>query len=274
MIGRIIKGTLVVVIASVLATLAINAGDNLNNVSGSLLGAVLGLQEDECPQGMVFVDTSGGGFCVDKYEASPSKECLYGSPNNQGETQSNLEHDGCIPVSKEDATPWRYVAQHQAVQACMKAGKRLPTAEEWYLAAMGTPDSAGEQICSIDMPKKASPDRTGEYASCISYAGAYDMVGNVWEWVDETVVDGVYRRTTLPQEGYVAAVGTDGVPTETSDNPNQSFNDDYFWIQTEGVRGMFRGGYWGLSDRAGLYSAYSVMSPSFVGTGLGFRCVK
>jgi formylglycine-generating enzyme required for sulfatase activity len=274
MMGRIIKGALVVVLTSVMATLTINAGDNFNNISESLLGSVLNIEQGTCPDDMVFVSTESGGFCIDRYEASPSDECLFENPANQDESRANIDKAKCVPVSEPQKTPWVFIAQHQASLACAKAGKRLPTNDEWYRAAMGTPDSPGAGVCGIGK-QVTSPFQTATFQECVSIAGAYDMIGNVWEWVDETVQDGVYRKQTLPQEGYVSSVGTDGVPTETTkEGPDDNFNEDYFWINAEGVRGMFRGGYWGLEERAGVYGVYSVMSPSFVGPGLGFRCVK
>jgi formylglycine-generating enzyme required for sulfatase activity len=159
---------------------------------------------------------------------------------------------------------------------CARAGKRLPSALEWYRAALGTPDGRadGKPVCNIDAIGKTSPELSGEFPQCVSSAGVLDMVGNVWEWVDESIADGIYRDRLLPDAGYVSSVDQSGVAASVSEKPDSSFNNDYFWIEKTGVRGMFRGGFWGLGDRVGLYAVNATVETSFVGAGVGFRCVK
>ena len=100
------------------------------------------------------------------------------------------------------------------------------------------------------------------------------MVGNVWEWVDDIFEDGQYNGKDLPKQGYIVQVDNDGIPLKTEVVADSSFNNDYFWLEDEGVRGVFRGGFWGLGDRVGVYSVHAGVEPDFVGVGVGFRCVE
>ena len=280
MLSRFIKGSLVIVFTTILSTLAINAGDNIHNLSDSLLASVLpGSAKEKCPGEMVFVSMEGGGFCIDKYEVSPGEKCFYTDPKNQEETRLNLIEKECIPVSEEGVVPWRHISQNQAVSACAKVGKRLPSNKEWFLAALGTQDPTNNwnsDDCNVKRNwKKSEPGATGSASKCVSFVGAYDMVGNVWEWVRDTVKNKKYNEVLLPDAGYVTSADEAGVPSETDPTaPDANYNNDRFWVEDTGVAGMFRGGYWGSKDEAGIYSIHAHIPPSFVGVGVGFRCVK
>jgi formylglycine-generating enzyme required for sulfatase activity len=95
----------------------------------------------------------------------------------------------------------------QAAAAARNAGKRLPTNAEWQAAALGTP----ENLCNTSGNDFAP---TGTTAGCVSHVGAFDMVGNVWEWV----ADWVPRSTTCGSWGFsddlqcLAGAATTGAP--------------------------------------------------------------
>jgi hypothetical protein len=55
--------------------------------------------ESVCPSDMVFISAVGGGFCLDKYEASAGSDCSYNNPKNQIETSANLDLPSCRPLS-------------------------------------------------------------------------------------------------------------------------------------------------------------------------------
>ncbi len=265
------KRTLVVmVLATILSTLAIRATDRFFTASVKEASDFTG-----CPPDMVFVTSENGGFCIDKYENSPSPECTYSNPKSQTETRVNLDKSSCKPVSVPGAIPWRNISQNQAALACAKVGKRLPTNKEWFQAALGTPDiSSGwtPEDCNVN---SSGPRPTGSATKCVSFAGVYDMIGNVWEWVGETVADGIYENRTLPEQGFVWGVDENGMVYETNfDLSNPEYNHDFFWVRHEGVRGICRGGYWDNKSDAGIYAAYLVVPPAFSGIGVGFRCVK
>lgn len=268
-----------ILVSIVLVTVGIDAADNYDNLSQSIVGRVIfGEEEGPCPKDMVLVLSEDGDFCIDKYEASASENCPYVDPANKIQTRANLDDSECRVVSKKGAIPWRNLTKVQAMTACAKAGKRLPTMEEWFQAALGTPDKASDwsgSDCHIKNNWESQPGLTGSGEKCISYSGAYDMIGNLWEWVKDEAEDGYYEGKQLPEYGYVKAVDSKGLATETDKEiGGDEYYDDYFWIKDKGLRTMAKGGYWNNGPEAGVYSTYVVPPPSFVGPGVGFRCVK
>ena len=279
--GKITKTAIVMGLSVILVTLVMNAGDNIGNFSNSLVALLFGLNKPKnpCPDEMAFVATSEGkSFCIDKYEASANESCPFRNPLNQAETRANLERTICQPVSMSGVIPWRNISQNQAEVACAKAGKRLPANKEFYKASLGTPDpsfSWGEKDCNLGKRETSLPDAAGSREKCVSSSGVYDMIGNVWEWVEGTITDGAYQGRSLADQGFVKAADSEGIPVSTdAEQADLNYNEDYFWIDKSGSRGMFRGGYWGSDSKAGIYSVHAISPPSFTGIGVGFRCVK
>jgi hypothetical protein len=95
----------------------------------------------------------------------------------------------------------------------------------------------------------------------------------VWEWIDATVSGGMYAGRMLPSEGYVTEADQDGVPSAVGES-SPSFGEDYFFIDPVGVKGMFRGGFWSMNEKAGMFSINTTIPTSFVGVAVGFRCVR
>lgn len=268
------KEIIVVVLAVVLTTAAIKASDNFIGDSKDSASLASG----SCPDGMISISSEGGNFCIDRYEASTDSACPASNPVSQSDTRNNLEFSNCKAVSEPGKTPWRYISQNQAAVACAKAGKRLPTNKEWLAASLGTPDKASgwqSSDCQVANNWDSQPGESGSGAECRSAAGAFDMIGNVWEWVDGTIYEGSYHDKVLPQQGYVNAVDDEALPSATnSEIADENYNNDYLWIKRSGTRAFARGGYWDNQAEAGQYSLYLVFEPSFAGPGIGFRCVK
>lgn len=263
-----IKRSLVIGLAAiVLSTLALQASDSLRGIDTRLTGLVSD-SDGPCGTGAVQVLLGSHALCVDVYEASPSDECPVSVPNNQSETQTNMNNVDCVTASVSGVRPWTNIALTQAQQACARTGKRLPNNEEWYKFASGMVD---QSTCMVD--RGSSPAPTGS-SECVTPAGIYDVVGNVWEWVDEEIVNGQYGGRTLPESGYVSLVDSDGVVVETAASAHAEFDNDYAWTKPQGVYGVIRGGFYGSGEDAGIFAQNLAVPLDFRTAGVGFRCVR
>lgn len=259
----------VIIGAVVITALGIDASDTLKGQSGTMLGQLIATDNRVCPDGMVQIPAATSFTCIDQYEASAHEDCPVATPQGPDQTQTNIVNLECKADSKAGVEPWRFITREQAAAACARAGKRLPKAGEWYSAALGAIDA--DNNCNTDS-NKVEPG--GSYPDCVSAAGVYDLIGNVWEWVSDDVVDGQHNGQPLPKEGYVGQVDGKGIPTLTSDGPSDLFYKDYFWSDSVGVFGMLRGGFYGSEEDAGIYSVHAKTAPTSLGTAIGFRCVK
>jgi formylglycine-generating enzyme required for sulfatase activity len=263
---KLLKGAGIGLGALVLSTLGLFASDTLRGINSGIDNlASLGGSEI-CGKHTVPVKIDGNIICVDAYEASPSDDCLFKEFSNVGETERNIETKGCFAVSQPDVSPWNYVSLSQAQRMCAEAGKRLPTSNEWYSYTLGTKTES----CVVD---ESSFESTGS-SECTSSVGVSDAVGNLWEWVDESVVEGTFKGQLLPEEGYVASVDADGIALTSSGSPGELYGDDYFWSKQDGVYGMVRGGFYGSGEDAGLYITNASVQTSLATIGVGFRCVE
>ena len=227
---------------------------------------------EACPREMVFIASSDGGFCIDKYEASAGKNCPLVNPRSIKDSRKNLVVPRCKAVSAFGLNPWRYISRDQAERACSQAGKRLATPREWHLAALGTDDINAN--CQLYNNWEEQPGRGGQDLKCVSSGGAYDMVGNLWEWTDAVVKDGVWAGVNLPQSGYIAGTDGQGMPGLVQVEAHPDYNQDYFWIKSSGLRAVAKGGYYDSEAKGGVYSTYVELNPSEVSPGIGFRCVR
>ncbi len=265
-----LKGAVIGIVAIVISTIAIQASDEFRGISGRLSGSVI--QSDSiCDKGSVPILFGSHNICMDVYEASPAENCVYSEIKNSLETQTNITVGSCSPVSSSRVEPWRFVTYTDAKQLCARAGKRLPTNEEWYKVALAMSNESIKE-CLDNAVSEVSV--TGGSENCVTPTGVYDMVGNVWEWMDETISDGNYAGRALPVSGYVDLVDGNGIVTNTNDQANSSFGDDYAWVSNSGVRGILRGGFYGSGKDGGTFSQNMSVALDFASAGVGFRCVK
>lgn len=265
---RLRKSLVIGLLAVVVSTLGIQASDLLRGVEGNLVGLVKD-GTGPCGPGAEQLFLGSRALCVDIFEASPGPGCPINNPNSPGDTQNNLNEPNCQPTSVKGVGPWRYISFTQAQQLCARSDKRLPTNDEWYKAVSGL---TKVDSCVIDTANK-QPQETGS-AGCVSPLGIHDMVGNVWEWIDEEVVDGIYNNRLLPETGYVAAVDSKGVVVETASKGQEAYGKDYAQTSSNGVKVFIRGGFYGSGEDAGIFAQNMSVSPSLSTAGIGFRCVK
>ncbi len=259
----------VIVCASILlSTLGIYASDNISGLENNLFGLATGSQ-GPCDVGSKQLNLKGKALCLDTYEASAGDQCPKSIPESIIDTKTNISDNSCTAVSTKNAIPWRFISLTDAQQMCARTGKRLLTNEEWYGAVSGITDISQ---CAIDV-KNGQAVPTGS-KECVSPLGAYDMVGNVWEWIDAEIVDGVYEGREVPASGYVSLVDTDGFVLKTDSVPNEDFGSDYAWTNKEGVLGVVRGGFYASKSDAGIFAINATVQFDFRSAGIGFRCVK
>lgn len=265
---RWLKVGAVIVVSVCITALGIDAADTLQGSRSTLLGQLIATESaGVCPEGMIEVPVAQTFTCIDRYEATAGKDCPHQNPSNAIQSMENINDPDCGATSVEEATPWRFITRDQAVTACLRSGKRLINSVEWYLIAGGTPDSG---VCNTN---SNGIKQTGSSPECVSAVGAYDTIGNVWEWTADDVINGQYRGREVPQEGYVAQVDAGGFPTVTNDNPVGVFFEDYFWTNPEGAYAVMRGGFYGSKSDAGLYSTHAATLPTASVGAIGFRCV-
>ena len=210
-----------------------------------------------------------GTVCMDKYEASvwrvPAPTTINKSLVKKiqqgkatvadltagGGTQLGVAGDNYTPctdngqncandiyaVSLAGETPAAYITWFQAQEACANAGKRLPTSAEWQVGANGTPDPGPDNgTTDCNTASTFAVSLTGSRSACVSSRGAFDMVGNLFEWV----ADWVPRSTACPGWG--------------------GFSDDYMCLSGAsdtalGPGALLRGGYFIIGTNAGPLAA-------------------
>jgi len=144
-----------------------------------------------CPSDMEPVGSSS--LCVDIYEASVYDDPTGGSKLPAGPIAlcladgsncgANAVGTAIYARSVAGVLPNDSVSWHQAVHACANVGKRLPTTAEWQAAAAGTPSGTGTGTdTNCNSQNLSVLVNTGVATSCVSTAGAFDMVGNLMEW--------------------------------------------------------------------------------------------
>ena len=233
-----------------------------------------------------------GTVCMDKYESSvwfvpPSEHHLIARIRNGRATRANLTSasamaagvvqlglaagdltaracpatgNGCVDVyavSIPGVRPSVFVTWFQAAAAARNSLKRLPTNQEWQVAALGTPDTAfaddGATTCNSD---NLAPGLTltGSRSNCTSDVGAFDMVGNAFEWVAEWVP----RSTACPGWG--------------------TFSDDLMCLaganETSGPGALNRGGLGSDPSVAGVFTVDASRRPQDSSSIIGFRCAR
>ncbi len=207
---------------------------------------------DEHPRNKVYLDA----FYVDIYEVTVSHYAKF-----MKATRRNVpEFWDQVDLRRDSEKPVVGISWYDARDYCEWSGKRLPTEAEWERTARGTEGRKYPWGSNPPSPNLANFDQNfrtekayadylkpvGAYKNSRTPEGAYDMTGNVWEWVNDWYEENYYKH----------------IPTRNPLGPDR------------GETKVMRGGSWDYypwilrsADRNGL-------NPSDRYATLGFRCAR
>lgn len=244
-----------------------------NAAAAMLPASVRAHRASGCPKEMARV----GDVCVDRWEATLVERTPDGSLRVHPYYEEPNPDVTYFARSRPGVFPQAYINRPEAAAACHAAGKRLCRLSEWIRACRGSrrwlfPYGPNEMPnrCNTDQAhllgrfygenphlwsyERAFNDprldqvpgflaRTAAYLGCVTPTGIYDMVGNLDEWVANTV-----KR-----------------PPKGSSMPLREVG-----------HGIFMGGFYSTHDQHGYGCGFITVGhePEYHDYSLGFRCCK
>jgi formylglycine-generating enzyme len=239
-------------------------------------GFVLG-----CPVWMVRAADYNHEYCIDRFEAHAVQK-QGGAEVPHPASVRPAKFASLVARSAPGVMPQSSINRAQAEGACMNAGKRLCTLHEWSAACRGVqnrdfPYGASEKKGTCNTGKghlisqlfgenwglhMADPEtnmiagflaRTGEHVGCVSSFGAYDMVGNLHEWVSDPVDEEIIASMPLLKPGSGSST-----------------------FKAVPGNGIFMGGFYSSASQNGAGCNYMtiVHRPDQDDYSVGFRCCK
>ncbi len=168
--------------------------------------------------------------------------------------------DDIFAASLLGMTPSAYITWFQAQAACKNSRKRLPSNAEWQAAVIGTPDPGPDDGTSdCHTASAVAAVNTGSRSNCKSADGAFDMVGNLAEWVAEWV----------PRSPSAVTCGSWSSVSLTGDSQCLA------GAATTGEPGaLLRGGSFGYGSSAGPLAIFGTEPPSTSYMTIGARCAR
>lgn len=234
-----------------------------------------------CPPEMALLTR----VCVDRWEGHLVK--LSDSGEEQEHSPVARPEAGVRYAARSAAGffPQAYISRVEAAEACKNAGKRLCSRGEWMRACKGKrgfhfpyANKGRKGVCNtgkphlLEMlygrnPRKWKFDevfnnpaldqepgflaKSGEHAECKSEEGAFDLVGNLHEWVRDTVGEDIEIVLERDQ-------------VERKKQP---------WVPGNAI---FMGGFFSTTDEHGPGCLYTTIAhePTYHDYSTGFRCCK
>jgi len=142
------------------------------------------------PKHLVTIDA----FWIDQTEVTNKKYylCVAAGACKEPINKNSSTRPFYFGNSEFDDYPVIYVNWDMAKAYCNWIGRRLPTEAEWEKAARGpnaNPFPWGDKVPNKDLlnfnRNVGDTTTVGYYYSGRSFYGAFDMAGNVWEWVND-----------------------------------------------------------------------------------------
>ena len=222
--------------------------------------------KDESPSKMIYLPS----YFIDKFEVS-----------NEEYTKFIIATDYPAPAYWDhhklngSSQPVTGVNWFDASTYCMWANKRLPTEAEWEKAARGPAgfiypwgnklDSTKANFAKGKSGEKHITDSIDSHPEGKSYYGAYNMAGNVFEWVHDWYDPNYYKSSRDIRNPQGPSFGM--ISTNKILNKYQKVNDK---------KRVIRGGSW-FAPAASITTTHrfwnNPMNNSY-GVGLGFRCAR
>jgi formylglycine-generating enzyme required for sulfatase activity len=215
-----------------------------------MMGDATSGENDERPAHSVYLNA----YHIDQYEVTTARYAKL----SKAENRSEPKYWSVNVMSDHASKPVVGVDWDDAAAYCAWAGKRLPTEAEWEKAARGTDQrlypwgSAAPSLTSAnfghccDFKEYGALTDVGSFEQGKTPYGAYDMAGNVWEWVGDWYSENYYAKSSAR-------------------NPKGPSIGEYRVI---------RGGSW-TSGPVGVRSADRVRNPLPKRTAdIGFRCAQ
>ena len=220
---------------------------------------------DEAPAKMIYLSS----YYIDKFEVSNSKY-----------TEFIIATDHPAPAYwdhrklNQPSQPVTGVNWFDSDTYCRWANKRLPTEAEWEKAARGPAGSIYPWGNELDYSKaNFAKGKTGKkyitspvdaHPKGVSYYGAYNMAGNVFEWVQDWYSSDYYKldETRNPK-------GPQSKETKSIKNISKKSNVLF-------EKKVIRGGSWFAPAQSITTTHRFWNNPinNSYGVGLGFRCAR
>lgn len=202
-------------------------------------------------------------------DARPVKQQCINQPFWIDKTEVTNRQYGSEGYFSGDNRPREGITWFEARDFCTSRGMRLPTELEWEYAARG-PDNLiypwGYDFNADNVVYEANADETvdvGSRPGGVSWIGALDMSGNVWEWVSTIFGIDNNDNYNFSDEGEKRF----SYPYNANDGREQD-SDDRTFFRVE------RGGSWNDLDTIVRAPNRNVNDPTNEGNRIGFRCAR
>ncbi len=214
-------------------------------------------ESNERPQHRVYLD----GYWIYKYEVTVAQYRAFCAATGWALPPFPSGHSWKGKAGWADPAlqnhPIVNVTWHDATAYAAWAGAQLPTEAQWEKAARGTEGRIYPWGNAWDLAKCANDANSdskgistwpvGSFPAGVSWCGAHDMAGNVWEWCADWYDAGYYKTA----------------PTRNPTGP------------ATGTYRVLRGGSWDDGIEYGCRGACrSYNDPGYWGYGFGFRCLS